>query len=414
MIIKHSILFRLFTYGKNRDRNQIRMRVSFMGERMDFSTGFHIGQKDEWIQEEECIRKGSKGATAINEGVRRCRDTMEFVFRYFEVNELIPSLRDVAESYKTRMAGRFPQRTAEPDFFAKFDEFTVDCAINKAWSVSTRARMKTFRKELVNFDGNLCFSGLDEKTLTRFTNEMRGRFRNSTIAKKLEYLRWFLNWAANHNCPVNPAYRSFRPSLKQVRNPVIYLTREDISILRKVKLSSPCLVKVRDIFLFSCFSGLRYSDIRNLRRSDIKENHIEVTTIKTMDNVSIELNQLTRGILEKYSKNDLPYGKALPCSSNQAMNKRLKILCKKAGLEDEVRITRYRCGQREDIIYHKWQLICTHTGRRTFIVQALSLGIPPNIVMKWTGHSSYRAMQPYIDIVDSTKAKSMAKFDSLL
>jgi hypothetical protein len=58
-------------------------------------------------------------------------------------------------------------------------------------------------------------------------------------------------------------------------------------------------------------------------------------------------------------------------------------------------------------------ILCTHTGRRTFIVNALSLGIPPNIVMKWTGHSDYKAMKPYIDVVDEIKAESMKKFDSL-
>ena len=62
----------------------------------------------------------------------------------------------------------------------------------------------------------------------------------------------------------------------------------------------------------------------------------------------------------------------------------------------------------------KWELMGTHTGRRTFIVQALSMGISPNIVMKWTGHSDYKAMKPYIDIVDSIKAQSMTKFNSLL
>lgn len=386
-----------------------------MGKRMDLSTGFHIRTKDEWNPEEEYVRSGSKGAAAvINEGLRRCRDTMELVFRYCEVNELRPSVRDVSESYKARMAGHLPQRVSEPDFFAKFDEFAADCANNNAWSASTRARMKTFRKELAEFNDKLCFSGLDEKILTSFTNDMRGRFCNSTIEKKLEYLRWFLNWASSHNCPVNPTYKSFRPTLKQVRNPVIYLTRNDISRLRIMKLSSPYLSKVRDVFLFCCFSGLRFSDAKNLRKSDIKESHIEVTTIKTMDSVSIELNDVTRGILDKYSRVDIPCGKALPCSSNQAMNKRLKIICRMAGLDDEIRITRFRGSEREDSFFPKWKLISTHTGRRTFIVQALSLGIPPNVVMKWTGHSSYRAMQPYIDIVDSAKAESMAKFNCLL
>ena len=56
------------------------------------------------------------------------------------------------------------------------------------------------------------------------------------------------------------------------------------------------------------------------------------------------------------------------------------------------------CG---DKVQSKWELVGTHPGRRTFIVNALFLGITPNIVMKWTGHSDYKAMKPYIDIVDS-------------
>lgn len=62
----------------------------------------------------------------------------------------------------------------------------------------------------------------------------------------------------------------------------------------------------------------------------------------------------------------------------------------------------------------KWELAGTHTGRCTFIVNALSMGITPNVVMKWTDHSDYKVMKPYIDIVDSIKASSMTKFDGLL
>ena len=58
--------------------------------------------------------------------------------------------------------------------------------------------------------------------------------------------------------------------------------------------------------------------------------------------------------------------------------------------------------------------LCKLAGRRTFIVNALSLGITPNIVMKWTGHSDYKAMKPYIDIVDSIKASSMTKIGGLI
>jgi len=85
-----------------------------------------------------------------------------------------------------------------------------------------------------------------------------------------------------------------------------------------------------------------------------------------------------------------------------------------AGINEEIRITTYKGNVRTDEIHPKWELVGTHTGRRTFIVNALSLGIPPNIVMKWTGHSDYSSMKPYIDIVDDIKATSMTKFNGLL
>jgi hypothetical protein len=93
------------------------------------------------------------------------------------------------------------------------------------------------------------------------------------------------------------------------------------------------------------------------------------------------------------------------------MNRSLKELCKLAEINDPIRITTYKGNVRHDDVYPKWELVGTHTGRRTFIVQALSMGISPNIVMKWTGHSDYKAMKPYIDIVDSIKAQSMTKFN---
>ena len=152
----------------------------------------------------------------------------------------------------------------------------------------------------------------------------------------------------------------------------------------------------------------------NLRRSDIKGDHIEVTTVKTADSISIELNKVTRDILEKYKDTPFKDNKALPNYTNQAMNRDIKELCRLAGIDEEIRVTTYKGNVRTDKIQPKWELVGTHTGRRTFIVNALSLGITPNIVMKWTGHSDYKAMKPYIDIVDSIKASSITKFDGLI
>ena len=129
---------------------------------------------------------------------------------------------------------------------------------------------------------------------------------------------------------------------------------------------------------------------------------------------AIELNKVTKAILEKYKDTPFKDGKALPNYSNQAMNRAIKELCHLADIDEAIRVTTSKGTVRTDKSQLKWELVGTHTGRRTFIVNALSMGITPNVVMKWTGHSDYKAMMPYIDIVDSIKASSMTKFNDLL
>ena len=103
-----------------------------------------------------------------------------------------------------------------------------------------------------------------------------------------------------------------------------------------------------------------------------------------------------------------------PCSCNQKMNDYLKDLCELCEFNTPITRVTYRAGKREESTKPKYELIGTHAGRRTFICFALSSGIPPQVVMKWTGHSDYKAMKPYIDIAEKVKAEQMAIFEKEL
>jgi len=121
-----------------------------------------------------------------------------------------------------------------------------------------------------------------------------------------------------------------------------------------------------------------------------------------------------QAILDKYKDQEFPYGRALPVLANQLMNRYLKNLCELAGFNKPITRTCYRAGQRVEETYPKYEMIGTHAGRRTFICFALSSGIPPQVVMKWTGHSDYQTMKPYIAIAEKTKADAMKLFDEEL
>ena len=107
------------------------------------------------------------------------------------------------------------------------------------------------------------------------------------------------------------------------------------------------------------------------------------------------------------------HDKALPVITNQKKNEYLKELAELAGINEPIRQTYYKGNERIDEVTPKYALLGTHAGRRTFICNALALGIPPQVVMKWTGHSDYKAMKPYIDIADDIKANAMSKFNQL-
>ena len=93
------------------------------------------------------------------------------------------------------------------------------------------------------------------------------------------------------------------------------------------------------------------------------------------------------------------------------MNDYIKEAARLCEIDEPVTITRYQGTVRTDEEFKKYEVLSTHAGRRTFVCNALMLGIPPAVVMKWTGHSDYKAMLPYIDIADEAKRKAMAAFD---
>jgi integrase len=277
-------------------------------------------------------------------------------------------------------------------------------------------------KLIAHYNPNLRFSDLTEDILLDFTkylqmpgcmlrykNLERG-MKNTTVAKNIEQLREFLRWAKKSGY-----YRSdledFRPKFKTADNELIYLSWNELMLLYGFDFKKKYLSRVRDVFCFMCFTSLRYSDVAKLTRSDVKEDYIRVVTKKTVDGLKIDLNKYSRAILEKYKEEAFPENKALPVISNPEMNRYLKEMGKAAGFNDPIRMVYFVGASRHEDVQPKYDLLTTHCGRRTFVVNSLYLGIPAEVVMSWTGHSDYDSMRPYIKIVDELKNDSMKKFD---
>lgn len=429
MNIKRNIIFTLESRKKNGvlvvDNIPIRMRVIYSGNRIDFSTGYRI-DTSKWEADKQrvkngCTNKLKQSAAEINSDLLKYYTDIQTIFKEFEVLGIIPLPEQLREAFglkNKQTTDTVPEPKLEkPNLMRVFDEFVKECGIQNNWTDSTYEKFAAVKAHLTNFNPNLTFELLDESGLTEYVNYLRDKkdLRNSTIGKQIGFLKWFLRWSHKKGHHSNNAFQTFKPKLKNTQKKVIFLTWDELNKLRNFQIptSKQYLERVRDVFLFTCFTGLRYSDVFNLKTSDIKDNHIEITTVKTADSLIIELNNHSKAILAKYKDVHFENNKVLPVITNQKMNDYLKELAELAEINEPVRETYYKGNRRIDEVTPKYALLGTHAGRRTFICNALSLGIPPQVVMKWTGHSDYKAMKPYIDIADDIKANAMSKFNQL-
>lgn len=429
------------------DRNgdvPIRISVSLGGVRFVTSSGMKINPS-KWDSERQQVKRngmngsGVMGAT-INARLLEVRKAVEEIKAraLFDGEKLsAATIKDVV----LLSLGRNSKSSdvAAPSVFTALVRFFLEESSARAWTHSTLILYKTLETVLKDWRKDLKFSDFTLSGLNDFVKHMRTvrGVRDSTLLKHLTRLRTFLSWASRQGYDVGTAYKDFRPAVHSVSNDVVFLTWDELmrvfrceipasgSSVRLTDYTGKEYIKIvedasgiasaRDIFCFCAFTSLRYSDSQNLRTEHISGESdsmvVKITTQKTGVRLTIQLNKYARAVLDRQKKTSDGY--ALPRLSNQRMNIYLKDLAELCEINTPVTLTYYRGSERIDKTLPKFKAIGTHTARRTFICNALSLGIPAEVVMKWTGHADYASMKPYIDVADETKAKEMSKFDSL-
>ena len=259
------------------------------------------------------------------------------------------------------------------------------------------------------------FDKIDYSFFQSFQNFLIGRTKtvngrsvpmlnNTTIAKQLSTVKTFLNYAKKQGITVSDKYKDFK--IKKDELEVIALTNEEFEKLFYFDLSdNKKLAQVRDIFCFACSTGLRYSDLDQLKRTHIKQDEIRLTVKKTKERLTVPLTPYSKAILAKYEAQHRP----LPMISNQKLNEYVKELCQLAGITEQVEIVRFRGIKREAITYKKYELIGVHTGRKTFATVSLEKGMSAEEVMAITGHKDYKSFQRYVKVTEQRKKTVMLK-----
>ena len=175
-----------------------------------------------------------------------------------------------------------------------------------------------------------------------------------------------------------------------------YLTGADLAALVAVKLPST-LEPARDVFLFCCYTGLRYSDVAALHAGNVHglgadgtgDRVLRLVQTKTRATVSIYLSRMAAGILDRYASAERQFegARLLPVLANQPMNRYLKKITQLAGLSRPVEVVSTAGGRVVKQAVPLSELVTMHTARHTFAVQSLLRGMPVTVLQRVMGHA---------------------------
>ena len=265
---------------------------------------------------------------------------------------------------------------------------------------------KTSKKHLINFASiygktDIQFEEIDADFYDNYIQYLNNlNMAKNSVGKQIKVLKTFLNSATDRGINTNQFFKSkmFKKPTEDVDK--IFLTDDEIKRITALDLFEQGSIEVtRDLFVIACYTGFRFSDFTTLKKEHIDDNYIIKKTLKTKARVVIPIHPVVRAILEKYNY-ELPN-----CISNTHANSQLKEIAEMAKINSDVEVIKTIGGKYERNVYKKWQLVCSHTGRRSFATNAFLAGVPAISIMMITGHATESVFMQYISIDELANAE---------
>jgi integrase len=247
------------------------------------------------------------------------------------------------------------------------------------------------------------FKDINMEFYNGFTEYLQGeKLAVNTIGKKIQTLKIFLNSAKEENKNSYEAYKSKKFVATTEEADTIYLNEDELTKIYEHDFSkTPGLDRVRDLFLVGCWTGCRFSDIAQIKPESISEGLIHLKQFKTGTRVIIPLHPVVTAILNKY-KGSLP-----EAITNQKFNEALKEIAQLSEINERTHKTITRGGVKKSTAYEKWELVTTHTARRSFATNLYKSGFPTLSIMAITGHTTEKSFLKYIKVTPDEHAKKL-------
>lgn len=260
---------------------------------------------------------------------------------------------------------------------------------------NTRTTLFHFIRDKVGLNGTLSLGEIDLSFYTAFNGYLTEKYATApnTFGTHIKNIKAVLRDAEENGHPVNQDYKRKKFTAIQIDTPQVYLTKEELREIFTLDLSSDQRLKqVRDWFIIACRTGLRYSDLMRLDATNRIEmegrTYFSLKTKKTGGRVSIPFHPDVVHILNQYS------GATPPLIPNQKFNEGLREVC---GLVSRLQTPVNNSGDDDrPKLVPKYQLVSSHTGRRTFATLGYFDGIPVKVLMRITGHTTEKQFFKYI------------------
>ncbi|KGL47525.1 MULTISPECIES: site-specific integrase [Bacteroidales] len=370
-------------YENKEGKSPVMLRVFLNGEMANFGSTKIFVDKSLWSNTTSRLKGRTADALTANAALDGISYTLNAIYRKFEDDETLSM-----DKIRSIFCGKTKEYV---NFLPVFDSFIegVKQRVGRTISKDSLQKYSVVRRHFYEFlihkysRKDIGLTELSPSVIQDFElylSTVAGCSHNTTV-KKMKSLKTITIYAQKRGILLHDPFLDYGFHLKPVNRD--FLTDEEILKIANKDLELQRLELVRDIFIFSCFTGLAYIDVANLTPAHIvtMDNKLWIMTQRQKSGISsnILLLDIPKSIIAKYGNQTYREGKLLPILSNQKTNAYLKEIADLCGIEKNLTF---------------------HVARHTFATMSLSKGVPMESVSKMLGHTNIRTTQIYARITN--------------
>ena len=371
------------------EKSPVRLIVTHKGRMYRRSIGVTVKTK-QWKKGKNGQRPTSSADAVKLNGIRR--ELEKLLDEYSTPDEIelaMASVLGVAPPKGLKIGGH-----SVPTFNEAFREWSV----SKPKSLHVLKAVYSTVMELMGDSYN--WNNVDSSYYVRLVNLMNKRkFSKNYQGLIIACLKSVMSTGYKMKYHRNDDFRTFKVMHESVDS--VYLTENEVDAICNISLESAYEDKARDMFVVGIYTASRFSDYSRLSYENIRDGRIMFTQQKTGGSVLIPLSPKVLAVLDKY-------GGRLPRIGKTPFNYAIKEVCRKAGIDTLVQVTRTEGAERITKTVPKWSLVSSHTARRTGATLMYKSGISTRQCMMITGHSTEASFRKYIRLTKEENADMLS------